>query len=126
MSKYLFSVLGLTLTACSQTYDVHTNMDPGNFQEYFKPSQVKLIEADSLPAGTRSLAAVTGSSCQQTSTDKPVDPAEARTQAKVAVADIGGNALVIDVCETQEFTEMPSCHKLLTCYGRALKLDAQQ
>ena len=110
---------------CSQTYDVHSNVAPSNFKDYFKPSQVRLIKADQLPPGSRSLAAISGASCQVTEMDKPANMLDARTQAKIAAAELGANALVIDVCETQENTEFPKCHKLLTCYGRAIQLAEQ-
>lgn len=126
MNKYIFSIIACTtLISCSQTYEVHSNVAPSNFKDYFKPSQVKIVEPAQVPAGTRSLAAISGSSCQVTETDKPANMTEARTQAKIAAAELGANGLVIDVCETQLSTELPKCHKLLTCYGRAIQLDEQ-
>lgn len=120
ISLLLFS--GLALAACSQTYEVHTNVDPKNIEDYFKPSQVQQIEPDSIPEGAKTLAAITGSSCQANAADKPANLAEARTQAKIAVAELGATTLVIDVCETEINTESPLCLELLTCYGRALQL----
>ena len=107
--------------ACTQSYDVHTNLDPENFKQYYKPSQVVLYESDQLPIGTKSIAAITGQSCQIASLDKPANLAEARTEARIAAANLGANGLVIDICETEQNTESPKCITLMSCYGRALK-----
>lgn len=122
MKKIIHLPISLLLISCAQTYEIHTNLDKENFEDYFKPSQVKIVPLAELPKGFKSIAAISGASCQKTSNDRPASKAEATAQARIAAAELNANGVVVDVCETQQQTEIPECHVLLTCYARALTL----
>ncbi len=120
-------LLPLTLlVACSQHYDLQTNLDPENFQEYFKPSQVSLFSESNLPEGATRLDEVTGSSCQAHQQDIPATEGEAIREARVAAAELRADALLIDICESEQSDQPGGCLSLVTCYGRAFKLPADQ
>ncbi|MBD1390240.1 hypothetical protein IC617_12430 [Neiella sp. HB171785] len=119
-------ILALLLGACASDYDVSTNLDPQNFKDYFKPSEVQLFPASELPEGAKRIAAVSGFSCQENSNAVPASIADARTDARIKAANQGANALVIDVCETEQNTESPACVILVSCYGRAFAIAATE
>lgn len=119
MNKALALIVPLLLAACASDYEVNTNLDRQNFENYFKPSAVTIYNADTLPPGSQRLSDVTGTSCQAMPSDIPASDADARTQARIKSADLGANALIIDVCDTEADTRNPQCSELITCYGRA-------
>ncbi len=112
----------LLLVSCSSHYEVNTNLDPQNFENYFKPSQVQLVNPNELPADYKTINAVEGQSCQAKENDKPASDMDAINQARIAAADLEANGLVVDVCESQLNTEYPECLELITCYARAISL----
>nr|WP_285817648.1 Rcs stress response system protein RcsF [Echinimonas agarilytica] len=114
-----------TLVGCANNYDVSTNLDKENFTEYFKPSQVQVFESDQIPSGYKNIGSIEGMSCQQAENDVPAATADARTQARIAAANLKANGIVIDVCETEYNTESPQCLTLVTCYARALAVPSQ-
>ncbi|MBW8190444.1 hypothetical protein K0504_05290 [Neiella marina] len=119
MNKILVIVLSVLVTACAGDYDVSTNLDPQNFKNYFKPSEVVVYSEQTLPENAKRAGAVSGLSCQATPHDVPASNADARTDARIKSANLGANALIIDVCETESDTREPQCVELITCYGRA-------
>lgn len=124
VNKALALIVALLLSACASDYQVNTNLDRQNFENYFKPSSVIIYNADTLPEGSQRLTDVTGTSCQATPEDVPASGADARTQARIKAADVGANALVIDVCDSEVDTRNPNCSELITCFGRAFLTPA--
>ncbi len=106
------------LTACSSV-SFDSNLNPHNFSEYFKPSQVETVTYAELADKTYSvLGAVHALSCQQNADDFPANAADARTELKRKAADMGANALVIHQCVRAEDTG--ACTLSVTCYGDAI------
>ncbi|GGA79917.1 hypothetical protein GCM10011369_22380 [Neiella marina] len=119
-------LLVVMLSACAGDYDVNTNLDPQNFKEYFKPSEVKLYPPSELPQEAQRIAAVSGFSCQESGNAVPASIADARTDARIKAANLGANALVVDVCETEQDTESPACVSLVSCYARAFSIPVTE
>ncbi len=112
------------LCACQGGMTFKTNLDPSNFTEYFKPSQVdELSEAELLKARHKSLGTVSGLSCQIKDRDYIANVADARTDAKVKAVDLGANAIVFDKCVT--LSDTPACKVSVTCYAEALLVEEQ-
>ena len=66
------------------------------------------------------LGTVEGNSCQEDNTQPVPVIGDARTDARVRTADLGGNALLISKCI--ELGQTPGCQASITCYGQALKI----
>ena len=106
------------LSACSGV-SVDTNLNPGNFTEYFNPSAVTVTTYSDLQDKVyQVISPVHGLSCQQDADDFPANEADARTALKRAAADKGANALIINKCVTAR--ETGACLLSVTCYGDAV------
>jgi hypothetical protein len=115
------SLLALSLLAGCSGYSFHTNLDKENFTEYFKPGSVSLVtEQDLADLDYRILGTVEGNSCQEKARDAAPTEGDARTDARLKSADLGGNGLIISKCLTLENT--PGCVSSVVCYGQALKV----
>ncbi len=118
--KKLIIVLGLFLSGCSN-YSFNSNLDKENFDEYFKPSQVKVYEkTDLTDKQYLFVATVEGESCQRDDRDPVATPADARTQARLAAADTGANGIIFNACIT--LTEDSICQASVVCYAKAIKV----
>ncbi len=121
--KFLFlSLAALGLTAC-QGVSFHSNLDPQNFVDYYKPSSVEVIEQES-ELDRRpyvSLAQVKGMACQVNEHDYIATEADARTKAKIEAANLGANAIKFGKCVHLKNT--PACLVSVTCYGDALSVN---
>lgn len=112
------------LSACSN-YQFSSNLDKENFDEYFKPSQVTVYEkTDLMELEYQLIAAVEGSSCQETKNDIPADLKDARTQARINAANMNANGIVFQSCLT--FEEDKTCVSNIICYGQALNVDVNK
>ena len=61
----LYIIAALTLSACSSTYTLSTNLDKENFKDYFSHSHVKVVEDESDFTGRYKLIGmVEGQNCQ--------------------------------------------------------------
>jgi RcsF protein len=110
----------LILTGCSN-YQFSSNLDKNNFDTYFKPSQVTVYErSDLVNLDYQLIAAVEGSSCQETINDIPADLKDARTQARINAADMNANGIVFQSCLTFEADK--TCLSNIICYGQALNV----
>lgn len=110
----------LLLSACSH-YQLSSNLDKENFDEYFKPSQVTIYAKPDLASiDYQLLGAVEGSSCQQGNNDIPADIKEARTNARINAANLNANGIVFQSCIN--FEQDKTCISNIICYGRAIKV----
>lgn len=122
--KPLILMMPLLAAGCAN-YAFNTNLDKKNFDDYFKPGRVEiyqqtqLAELDYLYLGT-----VEGQSCQENAQQPLPKVAEARTEARNRVADMGGNGVSFDRCSELENT--PACLRQIVCYGQALKVAQPQ
>ncbi|MCR5084362.1 MAG: exopolysaccharide biosynthesis protein [Succinivibrionaceae bacterium] len=111
----------LLLAAGCGNYTFHSNLDPGNFKEYYKASYARettLEELGNTPY--TSLGLVEGLSCQERERDYIANERDARTELRKAAADRGANALVFGKCV--RLTGTPACRISVTCYGEALRV----
>lgn len=115
------SLLVLTLLAGCSGYSFHTNLDKENFTEYFKPGSVNLVTEEQIAdLDYRILGTVEGNACQQETRDPAPTEGDARTDARIKTADLGGNGLIISKCLTLDAT--PGCVSSVVCYGQALNV----
>lgn len=107
------------ISGCSN-YSFHSNVDKENFEQYFKPSQVKIYEKEELDGlNYIHLTTVEGSVCKQKENEAKPTFADARTQARLAAADAGANGIIFTSCiETQD----EICLEATLCYGQAIKI----
>lgn len=122
-SLLLAASLGTTLliSAC-QNVAVDTNVSPKNFEEYFKPSSVQVYDKKSiLDHRYHSLGMVVGLACQEKPDDFVARDTEARLDALIQTADLGGNGIVYNKCIRLERTQ--SCYVSVTCYAEAFVVD---
>lgn len=122
-SLLLAASVGTTLliSAC-QNVAVETNVSPSNFEEYFKPSSVEVYDKKSiLDQRYHSLGLVVGLACQEKPDDFVARDTEARLDALIQTADMGGNGIVFNKCIRLERTQ--SCHVSVTCYAEAFVVD---
>lgn len=111
----------VTLAACSNM-SFESNLDPQNFVEYAKPASVDVYTEQSiLDHRYHSLGMVSGLACQETPDDYIALPEDARTDAKIKVANLGGNGVVFSKCVRLEKTA--ACHVSVTCYGEGFVVD---
>jgi RcsF protein len=112
------AVLALAIAGCSG-YSFHTNLDPSNFADYYKPSGAKVVEESDLEGVAYKVKGeVTGLSCQAKDQDPVATAARARTSARIKAVDMGANAVRFTKCVRLENT--PACLVSYTCYGDAL------
>jgi len=122
--SYFVLMLIPLLTACSN-YQFSSNLDKENFDAYFKPSQVTVYQkSDLVNLDYQLIAAVEGSSCQETKNDIPADLKDARTQARINAADMNANGIVFQSCLTFEADQ--TCLSNIICYGQALNVDVSE
>jgi len=122
MNRIFIIAFTVLISGCSQ-YQFNSNLDKSNFDNYFKPSHVKIYEKQALLDLTyTTLGAVEGSSCQQAENDRPADIKEARTFARINAADMGANGIVFQACINFEKDE--SCFSNIICYGHALNITS--
>lgn len=110
--------------ACAACSDVafESNLNPQNFVEYAKPASVDVYTEQSiLDHRYHSLGMVTGLACQETPDDYIALPEDARTDAKIKVANQGGNGIVFGKCVRLEKTK--ACYVSVTCYGEGFVVD---
>ncbi|SHH76801.1 Rcs stress response system protein RcsF [Ferrimonas marina] len=110
----------LWLAGCSSDYSFSSNLDPKNFETYFAPGQVQLVEH--IPSNAERLGLVEGYSCQASSRDPIPQTADARTELRKAAAELGANAVRIQHCAELE-PNTDGCLASIACYGEAAVLS---
>lgn len=111
----------VALTACSDMA-FESNLNPQNFVEYAKPGQVDVYTDEEIAQHRyHSLGMVAGLACQETENDYVALPEDARTDARIKVANLGGNGVVFQKCVRLEKTA--ACAVSVTCYGEGFIVD---
>jgi RcsF protein len=121
----LFIIATLTLSACSSTYTLSTNLDKENFKDYFSHSQVKVVEDESAFADRYKLIGmVEGQNCQEKSHHAPPSEIEARTQARKAAFGKQANAIIFTGCVLiNDDQANQQCVASIVCYGKAYQVE---
>lgn len=115
--KKLLPLLAVVAAGCGPM-SFHTNLDPSNFREYYKPSSVdEVSSADLLRTSYTSLGVVDGLACQIKEGDYIATEADARTDARIKAADMGADVIRFGKCIRLEDT--PACKVSVTCYAEA-------
>ena len=125
MKFWFVPVVAVAVSACSNV-SFHSNLDPRNITEYYKPSQVEVIESDSEldKRPYKLITQVKGMACQLNERDYIATEADARTEARLKAVDAGANAIRFGKCVRIE--KSPACQVSVTCYAKALRVDEQE
>jgi len=117
--------------ACQSNYQVSTNLDKNNFQDYFSPSKVTIYQQETEFTNLYNyLGAVEGEDCQLKPHHVAPDKINARTAARRQAFAQGANAINFTGCALMEQTNRKNnpllankqCHAVLVCYGKAYKI----
>ena len=97
--KALLIVTAIALTGCSTYYTVSTNLDKENFQTYFSPSKVEIVESEADFNGRfKLIGLVEGQDCQAKAHHAKPNKIAARTQARRQAYDQESNAVIFTGC----------------------------
>ena len=121
----LYIIAALTLSACSSTYTLSTNLDKENFKDYFSHSHVKVVEDESDFTGRYKLIGmVEGQNCQAKSHHALPNEIEARTQARKAAFEKQANAIIFTGCALMNDDQAnQQCVSTIVCYGKAYQVE---
>ena len=111
------------LIGCAGEYSFNSNLSGQAINEYFKAGDVLLIEKNTAPPHPfDALAMVDGEACQAYDNEPIASLAEARTNMRLAAANIGGNGVILNRCV--EFNDPEGgCLTRTLCIGRAIIMD---
>jgi len=122
-------MLATTLTACSTSTYVSTNLDKENFKEYFSASAVEIYQhEDVIKARYEFIGLVEGEDCQVKPHHAAPDKIIARTQARQQAYSQQANGIVFTGCAELSPEELAKhnntndarqCHAITICYGKA-------
>jgi RcsF protein len=117
--------------ACQNNYQVSTNLDQDNFQDYFSPSKVTIYQQETEFTNLyKYLGAVEGEDCQLKPHHVAPDKINARTAARGKAFAQGANAIIFTGCALIDQTNSQNnslltnkqCHAVMVCYGKAYKI----
>lgn len=121
--------LAFFVSACGTHYQVSTNLDKENFQQYFSASEVKIFESEqAMPSQRQFIGLVEGQDCQVKSHHAQPDKIIARTQARQQAYEKKANAVVFIGCaelsskqlaQLSQSNDAKQCHAITICYGKA-------
>lgn len=123
LSLFKPSLLGIfvLLNGCADHYQVNSNLDPQNFQQYFKTSSVQEMTNQQLRQYNYTvISTVEGNSCQEKSNQPPANISDAKVDALRKAADVKANAIVFSTCTTYPADNV--CFSSISCYAKAIKL----
>jgi len=125
MMRLLFISLFLVFIGGCSHFEYSTNVSKKNFEQYFKPSQVRVYKKSDLKnLDYNIIGAVDGSSCQQKENDLPASEREARTNARVNAANMHANGIVFQTCLTIKPDK--TCLSNIICYARGLDVISKK
>lgn len=123
-SLILTMLLSSMLSGCASHYSVNTNLNPDNVADYFKAGQVLLVQKNQDPPRPfNPLGLVDGESCQVYADNPPASLSDARTRLRLAAANKGGNAVILNNCVTYQDPE-GGCLTRAVCIGQAIVMQA--
>jgi RcsF protein len=114
-------VFSMTLVSCSTQYQVSTNLDKKNFQQYFAPTSVKIFQNErDFTSSYQFIGAVEGQDCQVKSHLAAPDKVIARTRARAQAFKKNANAIIFTGCALIEDDKSSrQCLSTVVCYGKA-------
>lgn len=113
--RTLFVCLTLLITAGCQSYPVSVNPERQSVKLYTSRDQIQT-------ATVQELGTVSGSACQLTRQDRPVNINDARSDMLRRAAHMEGNAVLLTRCEV--VGAVAGCHNSAVCEG--ILLNAPQ
>lgn len=109
----------IALGGCVQRVQVE-DMAPS---ERAAAADVRFYENLGAPKGAyETLGPVEATSCQTTRFDEPPSPADAVTQLRIKVAQLGGDGVIQFLCSPRGPSFVPACSRSITCAGTAIKI----
>jgi len=124
MNKYIvpFLITLPFLMSCSGSYTFESNVTPGNAEQYFSASKVKVFADESeFESAFQYVGLVEGDDCQKKAHLAAPDAINARTQARQVAFKQQANAVIFTSCVD---IETKHCVAQVVCYGKAYKLGA--
>jgi len=114
----LFAIL---LASCSSNYQVTTNLDKENFQQYFAPTSVKIYQSEQkFNSAYQFVGAVEGQDCQTKGHHAAPNEITARTHARARAFEKNANAIIFTGCALiADDKSSKQCISTLVCYGKA-------
>lgn len=105
-------------------YRVSTNLDAENFENYFAPSKVKILqdETELETVNYEYVGLVEGQDCQTKAHLATPDPIIARTNARRTAYKKKANAIIFSECITLDEPPQSACLSTLVCYGSIYKV----
>lgn len=125
-------LLALLLISCNSNYSVSTNLDNGNFKDYFSPSNVIIYQSEQeIINRYKFIGLVEGEDCQLKAHHAIPDEINARTNARKVAFQRQANAIVFTGCaliDSTISTQTPQekqCLSTLVCYGKAYQVETK-
>ncbi|MCW8832431.1 MAG: Rcs stress response system protein RcsF [Colwellia sp.] len=125
----------LSMTACNTNYQVSTNLDKENFQQYFSAAEVKIYESEKdMPTRRQFIGLVEGQDCQEKPHHAAPDNINARTQARQKAFEQKANGIIFTGCaeltpeqlvQLSQSSDAQQCHAITICYGKAYLVETE-
>jgi len=121
----IFAVIN---TSCTTHYQVSTNLDKKNFQQYFSAGKVKIYNDEKeIKTQYKFKGAVEGQDCQQKAHHAIPSKINARTDARRKAFSLHANAVVFSGCvelNQEQLSQLNSndtqqCHAITICYAKS-------
>jgi RcsF protein len=121
----LLVITAIALTGCSSSYTLSTNLDRENFQTYFSPAQVKIVESEAGFTGRYKLIGlVEGQDCQAKAHHAKPNEIAARTQARRQAYEQKANAVIFTGCALiNDDQASKQCLATVVCYAKAYQVE---
>ncbi len=123
---FIFSIINL---GCTANYQVSTNLDKKNFQQYFSVGKVKIYKNEKeIKKKYKLIGAVHGQDCQQKPHHAIPDNINARTQARRNAFSLNANAIIFSGCAELSHEDLNrfnnsndtlQCYAITICYAKA-------
>jgi len=114
--------------SCSLNYQVTTNLDKENFQQYYAPTSVKIYQSEQeFDSAYQFIGAVEGQDCQSKAHLASPDEIIARTRARAQAFEKNANAVIFTGCALiSDDKSSKQCISTLVCYGKAYIVNPQK
>ena len=122
------------ITSCSNNY-LSTNLDKGNFDDYFSASNIKIYQSEKAINGRyQFIGSVEGQDCQVKPHHAVPDEINARTQARQQAYNEHANGVVFSNCvllskeqlqQLNNSNDAQQCHAIVVCYAKAYQIETK-
>jgi RcsF protein len=121
MQQQTVLFFSIVLASCSSQYQVSTNLDKENFQQYFAPSSVEIFKSEQdFGSPYQFIGAVEGQDCQIKAHLAAPNEITARTHARTQAFEKKANAIIFTGCALiEDDKSSKQCINTLVCYGKA-------